>query len=101
MVPWIIYFTEFHECFIIQASAATFKVTSEIFMDISINKEPIGRLVFGMFGEEAPKTVENFREICVNGINGQSYAGSNIHRVIDKFIVQGEKVRKKNRVVFN
>lgn len=65
-------------------------------MDFSINKEPIGRLVFGMFEELAPKTVNNFREICVNGINGQSYAGSNIHRVIDKFIVQGERVSKKS-----
>lgn len=65
-------------------------------MDFSINKEPIGRLVFGMFEEVAPKTVKNFREICVNGINGQSYGGSNIHRVIDKFIVQGEKVSEKS-----
>lgn len=61
-------------------------------MDLAINHEPIGRLVFGLFGEDAPKTVKNFREICVNGINGQSYAGSSIHRVIDKFIVQGKSV---------
>lgn len=65
-------------------------------MDFSINKEPIGRLVFGMFEEVAPKTVNNFRQICVNGIHGQSYAGSNIHRVIDKFIIQGERVSKKS-----
>lgn len=60
-------------------------------MDFSINREPIGRLTFGLFGDDAPKTVKNFREICVNGINGQSYAGSSMHRVIDKFIVQGKK----------
>lgn len=60
-------------------------------MDFAINDEPIGRLVFGLFEEDAPKTVNNFREICVNGINGQSYVGSSIHRVINKFIVQGKK----------
>lgn len=62
-------------------------------MDFSIDKIPIGRVVFGLFEEDAPKTVNNFREICVNGINGQSYAGSNIHRVVNKFIVQGQKIK--------
>lgn len=60
-------------------------------MDFAINDEPIGRLVFGLFEEDAPKTVNNFREICVNGINGRTYVGSSIHRVINKFIVQGKK----------
>ncbi|XP_037027266.1 peptidyl-prolyl cis-trans isomerase, rhodopsin-specific isozyme [Bradysia coprophila] len=75
--------------FLAMTNATLFKVTSEIYMDFAINHEPIGRLVFGLFEEEAPKTVKNFREICVNGIDGQTYAGSSIHRVIDKFIVQG------------
>lgn len=73
-----------------QTNAATFKVTTEIYMDFAINNEPIGRLVFGLFEEDAPKTVKNFREICLNGINGRTYAGSLIHRVIDKFIIQGK-----------
>lgn len=68
-----------------------FKVTSEIYMDFAIDNEQIGRVVFGLFEDDAPKTIKNFREICVNGINGQTYAGSSIHRVIDKFIVQGLK----------
>lgn len=70
-------------------------------MDFSINKEPIGRLVFGLFEEDAPKTVKNFREICVNGINGQSYAGSTIHRVIDRFIVQGKNSWKNETLNCN
>lgn len=61
-------------------------------MDFSINKVPIGRVVFGLFEEDAPKTVKNFREICVNGINGKSYVGTSIHRVINRFIVQGDEV---------
>lgn len=58
-------------------------------MDISHNGEQIGQIVFGLFGELAPKTVENFRSLCVEGIEGMSYKGSIFHRVIDKFIIQG------------
>ncbi|XP_053696293.1 peptidyl-prolyl cis-trans isomerase, rhodopsin-specific isozyme [Sabethes cyaneus] len=81
-------------CWIILALAATtrsalFRVTSQVYMDISIDGKVHGRVIIGLFGEEAPKTVENFREICINGIDGISYKGSRIHRVIQKFMVQG------------
>lgn len=59
-------------------------------MDISIDGKIHGRTIIGLFGEEAPKTVENFREICINGIDGISYKGSRIHRVIQKFMIQGK-----------
>lgn len=58
-------------------------------MDISHDGEPIGQIVFGLFGELAPKTVENFRTLCIEGIDGISYKGNIFHRVIDKFIIQG------------
>lgn len=58
-------------------------------MDVSIDGEPIGQLTIGLFGEDSPKTVENFRQICINGINGKTYVGTKFHRVIDKFIIQG------------
>lgn len=51
--------------------------------------ENLGRIEIGLFGEDAPKTVENFRQICINGIDGLSYKGATFHRVIDKFMVQG------------
>lgn len=58
-------------------------------MDFEHDGQPIGRIIIGLFGEKAPKTVENFRKICIDGINGKSYAGSPIHRIIDKFMIQG------------
>lgn len=67
----------------------SFTVTSKIYMDIKINKKPAGRIVFGLFGEESPKAVKNFRHICLKGINGTTYVGSKFHRVIERFIVQG------------
>lgn len=74
----------------LQAQSATFKVTSQVYMDISINGKNEGRVIIGMFGEEAPKTVENFRHICMHGIDGISYKGSRFHRVIKKFMIQGK-----------
>lgn len=66
-----------------------FKVTSHIAMKISHDGKPIGRIVFGLFGELAPKTVTNFQTICNEGIDGVSYKGSIFHRVINKFMIQG------------
>lgn len=70
-------------------NAAHFKITSQVNLDISIDDKPIGFITIGLFGHDAPKTVANFREICINGINGRTYAGTRFHRVIDRFIIQG------------
>lgn len=74
-----------------------FSVTSQIYVDFSHDGKHIGRTTIGLFGDLAPRTVANFREICINGIDGKSYAGSPIHRIIDKFMIQGNfKYFKRN-----
>ena len=35
-------------------------VTRKVFLDISIGNKPAGRIIFGLFGNTAPKTVTNF-----------------------------------------
>ena len=35
-------------------------VTKKVFLDFSIDDEPIGRVVIGLFGEAVPMTVQNF-----------------------------------------
>ena len=62
------------------------------FFDVSIGDELAGRLVFELFGTQCPKTVENFRRLCVGTRTDDGrtlqYKGCAFHRVIDWFICQ-------------
>jgi len=44
-----------------------------------------GEIVFELFDEDAPKTVENFRKLASDGF----YDGLAFHRVISDFMIQG------------
>ena len=44
-----------------------------------------GTIVFELFDEDAPKTVENFRKLSADGF----YDGLTFHRVISDFMIQG------------
>ena len=55
-----------------------------VFMDIKINEEDVGRIVFELFEDIVPYTVENFIYMCQN-----HYMGSTFHRIIKDFVIQG------------
>jgi len=70
-------------------TAVKVKVTDKVYFDVSINGEPSGRIIIGLFGDVGPKTVKNFVTFATVGFDGHKYAGSKFHRVIKNFMIQG------------
>ncbi|XP_072034947.1 peptidyl-prolyl cis-trans isomerase 5-like [Amphiura filiformis] len=71
------------------AAGESVLVTNEVFFDISIDGNPVGKIIFGLFNKVAPKTVENFLYFSAQQTPGKGYKGSIIHRVVKGYVLQG------------
>ena len=50
-----------------------------IFMDIAVGSHPAVRLVFALYKDSAPKTAENFRQLCTGEHKGPNERGKPFH----------------------
>ncbi|CAI5949496.1 unnamed protein product [Closterium sp. NIES-64] len=64
-----------------------------VFFDVTIGGIAAGRVKMELFADIAPRTAENFRQLCTGEMRKnnipQGYKGSVFHRVIKDFMIQG------------
>jgi cyclophilin family peptidyl-prolyl cis-trans isomerase len=83
--------------FLLDADRPDLTVTHRCYLDVATEGGRGGRLVLGLYGNAAPKTVENFRALCT-GERGDKlhYKGSPLHRIIPGFMAQGGDITLGN-----
>ncbi|XP_020383348.1 peptidyl-prolyl cis-trans isomerase-like [Rhincodon typus] len=79
----------------IRMCSAKGKQNPRVFMDITADGEPLGRIVMELRADVTPKTAENFRVLCTHE-KGFGYKNSTFHRIIPNFMCQGGDFTKHN-----
>ena len=69
-------------------------ITTRVYLDIIIDKSPPRRIIIGLYGNDCPRTVQNFTALCIGSTKGKDgknlhYKGSKFHRIIPGFMLQG------------
>lgn len=68
---------------------------SRAFFDIKIGDAPRGRIVFELYDDVVPKTVQNFKTLCTNA-NFPQFKRTCFHRIVPGFLIQGGDFEDKN-----
>ena len=59
-----------------------------VYMEISIDKNIIGKIIIKLYEDKVPYTCKNFKTMCINK-NNLSYKNCPFHRIIKNFMIQG------------
>jgi len=94
MLTQLLFVTTFTFACVFCAESPT-TVTSKVWFDVSIGDRKAGRIVIGLFGNAAPKTVENFVTLAA-GTHDVGYKNTFFHRAIRNFMIQGGDVHNRN-----
>ncbi|XP_072713814.1 probable inactive peptidyl-prolyl cis-trans isomerase-like 6 [Ciconia boyciana] len=66
-----------------------------VYLEIAIEEQPVGRLLFELFSDVCPRTCENFRALCAGGATSSrdgrelTYKNSLFHRLVKNGWIQG------------
>lgn len=63
----------------------TEKRNPQVFFDIRIGGNDVGRIIMILRADIVPKTAENFRALCTHE-HGFGYKGCTLHRIIPEFV---------------
>jgi len=58
----------------------------KVFLDVTADGRPLGRIVIELRADVVPKTAENFRALCT-GEKGFGFKASTFHRVVPQFML--------------
>ncbi|CAG9327568.1 unnamed protein product [Blepharisma stoltei] len=78
------------------------KKNPRVFLDIAVEGEQVGRMLFELRADVVPKTAENFRGLCIGGYGKTDtglplqYKGVKFHRIIPGFMCQSGDFTKGN-----
>ena len=64
------------------------KPTKQVFFDISIDGEPVGRITIGLYGDNVPVGVDRFSKI-VSGAAGISYRRKEFVKIMPNYVQHG------------